>query len=363
VPSNYPPFTQILNMPTEVPPPHTRRKRYRGTHPRKFEEKYKELDPGQFAADVERVIARGQTPAGMHRPICVDEILRILDPKPGETALDATLGFGGHTQAILPRLLPGGRLFGVDVDSIELPRTEARLRDLGFSEDVLVIHKMNFAGIAQLLPEAGGGFDCILADLGVSSMQLDNPVRGFSYKNDGPLDLRLNPLRGTPASALLQSISEQGLAELLTNNADEPHAELIARAIKGNPSPILTTRQLAEAVRGALQGFPDLKEHKKTLARTFQALRIAVNDEFGVLDRFLDVLPWCMKPGARVAILSFHSGEDRRVEQAFQKSFHSGIYSSIAPEPLRPAPVEQRSNPRSTSAKLRWAIRSALPVI
>jgi 16S rRNA (cytosine1402-N4)-methyltransferase len=345
----------------EAPPPHTRRKRYRGTHPRRFEEKYKELDPQKFAADVDKVIARGQTPAGTHRSICVDEILTILNPRPGETALDATLGFGGHTQAILPRLLPGGRLFAVDVDPIELPRTEARLRKQGFSEQVLVIHKMNFAGIAQLLPEAGGGFDCILADLGVSSMQLDNPVRGFSYKTDGPLDLRLNPKRGKPASALLQSITALGLAELLANNADEPHAELIAQEIKKCASPIVTTRQLADIVRAALKGLPETKGQKKTLARTFMALRIAVNDEFGVMDRFLDVLPWCMKPGARVAVLSFHSGEDLRVEQAFQESLRSGIYSSAAPEPLRPTPEEQRSNPRSAGAKLRWAIRSALP--
>lgn len=353
---------QVLSMSIEEPPPHVRRKRYRGTHPRKFEEKYKELDPQKFAADVEKVIARGQTPAGMHRPICVNEIISILHPGPGETSLDATLGFGGHTQAILPLLLPGGRHFAVDVDAIELPRTEARLRKAGFSKEVLVIHKMNFAGIAQLLPEAGGGFDCILADLGVSSMQLDDPTRGFSYKNDGPLDLRLNPTRGAPASALLQSETEQGLAELLTKNADEPHAQLIAQQIKKSSSPVLTTKQLADVVRTALLGFPEIKDHKKTLARTFQALRIAVNDEFGVLDRFLDVLPWCMKPGARAAILTFHSGEDFRVEQAFQKFLQSGIFSGIAPEPLRPAPEEQRSNPRSTSAKLRWAIRSGLPV-
>ena len=349
-------------MPIEAPPPHVRRIRYRGTHPRKFEEKYKELDAQKFAADVEKVIARGQTPAGMHRSICVDEILAILNPRPGETGLDATLGFGGHTQAILPRLLPRGRLFAVDVDAIELPRTEARLRKCGFSKDDLIIHKMNFAGIAQLLPAAGGGFDCILADLGVSSMQLDNPGRGFSYKNDGPLDLRLNPLRGTPASTLLQSTTVEELAELLTKNADEPHAECIARQIKKSLSPIITTRQLANVVCAALIGFPDVKEHKKTLARTFQALRIAVNDEFAVLDRFLDMLPWCMKPGARVAILSFHSGEDRRVETAFLQSFHVGIYSSVAPDALRPSPEEQRSNPRSSSAKLRWAIRSSVPV-
>lgn len=347
-------------MPPEAPPPHVRRKRYRGTHPRKFEDKYKELDSQKFLADVEKVIARGQTPAGMHRSICVNEILEILNPQPGETGLDATLGFGGHAQTILPRLLPGGRLFAVDVDAIELPRTESRLRKCGFSKDHLIIHQMNFAGIAQLLPEAGGGFDCILADLGVSSMQLDNPGRGFSYKNDGPLDLRLNSLRGSPASSLLQATSLLGLAKLLTSNADEPHAERIAEAIKNCKIPIVTTRQLADIVRLSLLGVADIKDHKKTLARTFQALRIAVNDEFTVLDRFLAVLPWCMKPGARVAILSFHSGEERRVEAAFQRSFEAGIYLSVATNAARPSPEEQRSNPRSSSAKLRWAVRSSL---
>jgi 16S rRNA (cytosine1402-N4)-methyltransferase len=348
-------------MSTEAPPPHVRRKRYRGTHPRRFEEKYTELEPQKFAADVEKVIARGQTPAGMHRPICVNEILSILDPKPGETGLDVTLGFGGHSREILPRLLPGGRLFAVDVDALELPRTTARLRKLGFAEDVLVIHKMNFAGIAKLLPEAGGGFDCILADLGVSSMQLDNPERGFSYKNDGPLDLRLNPLRGTPASALLQSMSVQELAELLTDNADEPYAELIAQEIKKVTSPITSTRQLSDVVRAVLKTLPENKTHAKSLQRTFMALRIAVNDEFGVLDRFLEVLPWCLKPGARLAILAFHSGEDKRLQASLQKYSDAGIYSSIAPSPLRPTPEEQRSNPRSSCARLRWAIRSDLP--
>jgi 16S rRNA (cytosine1402-N4)-methyltransferase len=347
-------------MTAETPPLHVRRKRYRGTHPRKFEEKYKELNPQNFAADVEKVIARGQTPAGMHRSICVNEIIAILNPQPGEVGLDATLGFGGHTQALLPRLLPGGRLFAVDVDAIELPRTEARLRSAGYSKNELLIQEMNFSRIAELLPQAGGGFDCILADLGVSSMQLDNPTRGFSYKNDGPLDLRLNPLRGEPASALIQSATAQELAALLTNNADEIHAERIAHAIKKCKSPIVTTRQLAETIRAALKDFPDEKKQKRTLARTFMALRIAVNDEFAVLDSFLEVLPRCMRPSARVAVLTFHSGEDRRVEQVFQKHFGAGIYSSVASEPLRPSPEEQRSNTRSAPARLRWAIRSSL---
>lgn len=339
-------------------PPHVRRKRYRGTHPRHFDEKYKELNPQNFSADVEKVIARGQTPAGMHRPICVNEILGILAPQPGETGLDATLGFGGHSRELMPRLLPGGRLFAVDVDALELPRTTTRLRQLGYAADVLDIRKMNFAGIAQLLPEAGGGFDCILADLGVSSMQLDNPQRGFSYKNDGPLDLRLNPQRGTSAAALLAATGVEALTELLGENADLQHAAVIAQAIKANPVAIVSTRQLAETVRAALALLPESKETKNALQRTFMALRIAVNDEFGVLDRFLDVLPWCLKAGGRVAILTFHSGEDRRVAAAFQASCDAGLYSAVATTPIRPSPEEQRSNPRSSCARLRWAIRS-----
>ncbi len=345
-------------MTTEAPKPHVRRKRYRGTHPRKFEEKYKELNHEKFAADVEKVIARGQTPAGTHRPICVDEILQILNPMPGETVLDVTLGFGGHTQSILPRLLPGGRLFGTDVDSLERPRTEARLRALGFGEDVLVVRELNFADIAQLLPEAGGGFDCLLADLGVSSMQLDNPLRGFSFKHDGPLDLRLNPLRGEPASALLQTLSAPQLAALLTTYADEPHAERIAWGIKKSKAPITTTRQLAENVRASLKDFPEKNDHKKTLARTFMALRIEVNNEFDVLDRFLAALPGCVKPGGRVAILSFHSGEDKRVDLAFKKYLEDGLFSAISKDCIRPSQEEQRSNSRSMPARLRWAVRA-----
>ncbi len=344
-------------MSTETPPPHVRRKRYGGSHPRKFSEKYKELNRSEFAADVEKVIARGQTPAGTHRPICVDEILAALNPQPGNTVLDVTLGFGGHTQSILPRLVPGGKLFAIDVDGIERPRTEARLRTLGFGEDVLNIREMNFADVAQLIPETGG-FDCIVADLGVSSMQLDDPTRGFSIKNDGPLDLRLNPLKGEPASALLQSIRAYDLGQLLANSADEPHAARIAYGIKRSTTPIMTTLQLADNIRESLRDFPDKNDHKKTLARTFMALRIEVNKEFEVLDRFIAALPSCMKSGGRVAILTFHSGEDRRIEEAFQKYLSAKIFAKVSPEPIRPSPDEQRSNPRSTSARLRWALRS-----
>ena len=344
--------------------PHQRRVRYAGTHPKRFEEKYKELNPAQHADELRKVMERGQTPAGMHRPICVAEILAVLDPKPGEVALDATLGYGGHAQELLARLVPGGRLFGTDVDPLELPRTEARLRQMGYGDAALVTRRMNFAEIATLLPDAGGGFDLVLADLGVSSMQIDNPARGFTFKADGPLDLRLDPTAGQPAAALLQSVTRAQLRDLLVDNADEPHATALAAALQGQY--IETTTQLATLVRGAMRrtlkaSLPPTEretETRRALQRTFQALRIAVNDEFGVLDRFLAALPACLKPGGRVAILSFHSGEDRRVKKAFQAGERSGIYASVAPDPVRPSFDEQRANPRSSSAKLRWAIRA-----
>jgi 16S rRNA (cytosine1402-N4)-methyltransferase len=339
-------------MPEELPRP-KRRVRYQGTHPRRFQEKYKELDPERHAGELEKVRERGATPAGTHRPICVREILEALDPRPGDVGLDATLGYGGHAQEILPRLAPGGRLFGIDVDPLELPRTEARLRALGFGEEVLVARRMNFAGLPGLLPEAGGALDFILADLGVSSMQIDNPARGFTYKADGPLDLRLNPNRGRPASALLRALSREALAELLAELSDEPHAEAIAQALHGQP--VDTTRQLAALVRQAVAGLED--DPRGSLQRTFQALRIAVNDELGVLDQFLAALPAALKPGGRVAILTFHSGEDRRVKKSFQAGLRDGLYQRIAPDPIRPSAEERHANPRSSSAKLRWAVR------
>jgi 16S rRNA (cytosine1402-N4)-methyltransferase len=347
---------------TDAAPPHQRRVRYAGTHPRSFAEKYKELDPLSHAEAIDKVMARGQTPAGMHRPICVAEILALLAPQPGEVGLDATLGYGGHARELLARLSPGGRLFGVDVDPAEFARTEARLRGLGFDASALVLHRINFDGVAALLPEAGGGFDVVLADLGVSSMQIDNPARGFSFKTDGPLDLRLNQVSGQSASELLQSVTRAALRELLTDNADEPFAQPLAAALQGQY--LQTTTELADLVRHTLQAALPARmpvaerkiETNKSLQRTFQALRIAVNDEFGVLERFLALLPACLKPGGRVVILSFHSGEDRRVKKAFQAGERSGIYARVAPDAVRPLAQERRDNPRSASTKLRWAV-------
>lgn len=352
----------------DAPAPHRRRARYAGTHPRRYEDKYKELDPARHADEVRKVMDRGQTPAGMHRSICLPEILALLAPQPGEVGLDATLGFGGHAQALLLRLQPGGHLVGVDVDPIELPRTEARLRALGYDAAALSVHRMNFADASTLRPGADGGFDFVLADLGVSSMQIDNPARGFSFRTDGPLDLRLDPGAGRSASELLLSVTRPRLVALLQDNADEPHALLLAAALQGQY--VQTTGELAARVRQAmlralgpgLSAEQQQAEVRRALQRTFQALRIEVNDEFGVLDRFLQGLPGCLRPGGRVAILSFHSGEDRRVKKAFQAGERSGVYARVAPELIRPSFEEQRANPRSSSAKLRWAVKAAAAV-
>ena len=334
--------------------PHQRRKRYGGKNPRRFEDKYKEH--GHDAATIEKVIASGKTPAGTHRPIMVAEILTALAPKPGDIAADCTLGYGGHAQEILAKILPSGKLIGLDADPVELPKTETRLRALGFDESVFTAHRSNYAGLPQVLAAQNlSGADLILADLGVSSMQIDDPARGFSVKLDGPLDMRMNPQRGQSASALLQKISPDALREILLENADEPDAATLAPLLAGKN--FATTLALAAAVRAAL---PRLGKDDAdlTVRRVFQALRIAVNDEFSALDTFLRNLPACLKPGGRAAILTFHSGEDRRVKGFFAAGHQGGIYSDISHEVSRPTPAEQHSNPRSAPAKLRWARRA-----
>lgn len=348
-------MTDDISTPGNNPPPapHRRRPRYSGKHPRRFEEKYKEHDPQRYEDTVARVLASGKTPAGMHRPVMVAEVLEALAPKPGELAVDCTLGYGGHAREILARLQPGGRLLGLDADPIELPKAEARLRAAGFGPETFLAVRSNFAGLPQALAAARlAGADCILADLGVSSMQLDDPLRGFSTKLDGPLDMRMNPQRGFPASALLEKTSPDALAELLEENADEPRAAELAGSLAGRTFP--TTKALAAAVRSALPGL-NLEESDLSLRRVFQALRIAVNDEFSALDMLLRYLPACLNAGGRIAILTFHSGEDRRVKKAFESGLRQGVYAEIAREVVRPSPEERHSNPRSSPAKLRWA--------
>jgi 16S rRNA (cytosine1402-N4)-methyltransferase len=344
----------------EAEQPHQRRKRYRGTHPRSFSEKYKELDPGRYAAEVEHVISRGDTPAGTHRPICLKEVLEILAPRPGETAADATLGYGGHARELLERIRPGGRLYGFDVDAVELGKTEARLRKAGFGQEQFVAVRANFASMGPKLAELGQpSVDMVLADLGVSSMQIDNPERGFAFKNEGPLDMRMDQGRGETVAQLLRRLSEDEIAALLTENADEPDAEIIARAIARKRSQMTTTFGLVRAVRFALSGLSrDDRDVAKAVRRSFQALRIAVNGELPALESFLEGLPACLKPKGRAVILTFHSGEDDRVVRAFEKGKLEGLYSLIQDGEIRPSSEEKYSNPRSKSVRLRWAVRA-----
>lgn len=339
---------------------HRRRPRYAGKHPRRFEEKYKEHRPDRYGDTVAKVLASGKTPAGTHRPIMVREILALLNPQPGEVAVDCTLGYGGHAQELSPRLQPGGKLIGLDADPIELPKTEARLRELGYGPEVFIAVRTNFAGLPQVLANAGvGGVDVMIADLGVSSMQLDDPVRGFSFKEAGPLDMRMNPQRGQPAAAVLSKIKPDALAELLEGNADEPHALRLGEALAGRT--FTTTSALVGAIHAALPACSK-DERELSARRVFQALRIAVNDEFSALDMFLRNIPQCLNPGGRVAVITFHSGEDRRVKKAFAAGLEAGAYAEIAGDVIRPGIEERNANLRSAAAKLRWALRAPTPL-
>lgn len=385
-------------MPEETT--HKRRVRYKGTHPRAFEEKYKEHDPEKYADTVAKVIEKGSTPAGMHIPIMVKEILDFLQIRPGQKGLDATLGYGGHTRKMLEKLTevsgtseltgevhikddvqtkgdswknpeevlrekaPEGHLYALDVDPIEIVKTGERLQKAGYGEEILTILQQNFANLETVAREYGP-FDFMLADLGVSSMQIDDPKRGFSYKADGPLDLRLDPQHGIPASQRLRELNREELIGMLVENSDEPYAEQIASQIcktfkKGGSMD--TTTALREAIERALCFLPENKEKKdilkKTCQRVFQALRIDVNSEFEVLEAFLNALPEALADGGRVAILTFHSGEDRLVKKAFQQYYREGIFEEIATDVIRPTAEECRQNGRARSTKMRWAIRA-----
>ena len=350
------------NNPNENKPKYTRRVRYKGTHPKKFHEKYKELQPDQYPDDIAKIIEKGSTPAGMHIPICVNEILDFLHIKPGQKGLDATLGYGGHTLEILKALNFQGHLYATDVDPIELPKTKARLKDLGYGEDYLTTKQMNFSKI-DLLAAESGPLDFVLADLGVSSMQIDNPERGFSFKAHGPLDLRLNPNSGISTEDRLREMTQEEIEGMLIANADEPYAKEISRAIVSSiirEVDISTTTSLRNIIEEALEPIPNITEDdvKKSCQRSFQALRIDINDEFEVLDEFLIKLPDALAKDGRVAILTFHSGEDRRVKKAFKHFLKQGIYKEIASKPIRPSSKERHANSRARSAKLRWAIKA-----
>ena len=342
---------------------HQRRVRYRGTHPKRYEEKYKELQPEKYPETVAKVIQKGSTPVGMHIPIMVNEILDFLQIQPGQTGLDATLGYGGHTGRMLERLESKGHIYALDVDSIEMEKTRKRLENKGYGPEILTIRKLNFANIDQIVRESGP-LDFVLADLGVSSMQIDNPSRGFSFKKEGPLDLRLDPLKGEPASERLKGLTREELTGMLIENSDEPYAEEIARAVMGEIKrgrEVATTTRLYEMIDRALAFIPEEERKeavKKSCQRTFQALRIDVNSEFEVLYEFLDKLPGVLKPGGRVAILTFHSGEDRIVKKSFKEMYRAGLYSQVATDVIRPTAEERRMNSRAHSTKMRWAVKA-----
>ena len=350
-------------MEQETQTPHKRRVRYKGKYPKKFEEKYKELQPEKYQDTIEHVIRKGNTPAGMHISIMVKEILDFLQIVPGEQGFDATLGYGGHTRAMLECLKGQGHIWATDVDPEESAKTKKRLEDLGFGEDLLTVRLQNFCTIDEIAKEAGG-FDFVLADLGVSSMQIDNPDRGFSFKVDGPLDLRLNPEKGISAAERLAQIEEDELAGMLWENSDEPYAEELAHAIvteRKHGKPIDTTTRLREVIEETLSFLPEKEKKdtvKKTCQRTFQALRIDVNNEFEVLYEFMEKLPGALKPGGRAAILTFHSGEDKLVKKALKQGYKEGIYFEIANDVVRPSAEECAQNGRARSTKMRWAVRA-----
>lgn len=354
----------ISNRSEGAEKPHKRRERYSGTHPRKFSQKYKEHNPEKYADTISKVIHKGSTPAGMHISIMVKEILDFLQIQPGQIGLDATLGYGGHTKEMLKCLQGKGHVYGLDVDPIESAKTKERLNSQGFGDDLLTVKLQNFADIDRVAEEEQTKFDFILADLGVSSMQIDNPERGFTYKAEGPLDLRMNPQKGISAAERLREVSKEELQGMLIENADEPYAEQIAGRIcqhlkRGGK--IDTTTQLKEVIEEALVFLP-LKERKeavkKACARTFQALRIDVNNEYEVLYAFLEKLPDVLAPGGRVAILTFHSGEDRLVKQSLKQWKKAGVYQEIASDVIRPSAEECVLNPRARSTKMRWAIKA-----
>ncbi|MEL1136672.1 16S rRNA (cytosine(1402)-N(4))-methyltransferase RsmH [Desulfitobacterium sp. THU1] len=342
---------------------HQRRARYKGTHPRNFKEKYKELQPEKYVDTVAKVIQKGSTPAGMHISICVKEILEFLQIRPGQTGLDATLGYGGHTLEMLKSLESKGHIYALDVDPVELSKTRERLQRLGYGSDLLTTRQLNFANIDQVATEAGP-FDFVLADLGLSSMQIDNPDRGFSYKKEGSLDLRLNPEKGMSGAERLRKMTQVELEGMLIENADEPYAALISRAIISemkNGTDISTTTKLRQIIEDALKLITadNRKEAiRKSCQRTFQALRVDVNSEFEVLYEFLEKLPNVLAKGGRVAILSFHSGEDRLVKKSFKGLLREGVYNEISTEVIRASPEECNMNSRARSAKMRWAIKA-----
>jgi 16S rRNA (cytosine1402-N4)-methyltransferase len=298
-----------------------------------------------------------------HFPVLAGDVLRVLSPKPGHFVVDCTLGLGGHSRLMLEKITPGGRLIGMDFDQGNIDRAREHLsfalngvRDGNFS-----LHHTNFAAISAIL--AGEGIekvDAILADLGVASPQIDDPDRGFSYRKPGPLDMRMDLARSESAAKLLARISEEDLRDAILELGDETDAPEIAKLIvqRRAERPITDTITLANIISEARDFTPQRANGAKLhpAARTFQALRMLVNRETQNLERLLKTAPDLLKPGGKIAIISFHSGEDRRVKHSFRENHRAGIYREISEEPIIATEAEQKNNPRSRSAKLRWAM-------
>ncbi len=345
--------------------PHRRRPRYAGTHPRRFDERYKERDAEKYPEMEAHVRSQGRTPAGTHVPIMVAEVLTALRPGPGDIVADLTLGYGGHALALLERTAPDGRFIGLDLDGPQLEATGRRLASL-VDPARLHLHHSHFAGLPKVLATHGQmGVDLLFADLGLSSMQIDDPARGFSYKHDGPLDMRMDPRRPRTAADVLRTTAVEDLSAALRDLADEPQHKVIAQAIVRRQAerPITRTEELADLVLHA-QGMTRKswraagRSDPHPAARTFQTLRILVNEEMQGLEQLLRIAPTCLNPGGRLGLLTFHSGEDRRVKHALRDGLREGVYSAISEEPLRPASAERHDNPRSAPAKFRWAVRA-----
>lgn len=307
---------------------------------------------------------RRSTPAGEHRPVLLQEILTLLAPEPGQTMVDGTVGFGGHAAALADRLGPTGLLIGFDLDSEHLAKARTRLDARGCPTHLV---QGNFAGLSNVL----GLLQCpgvhgLVADLGMSSMQVDDPERGFSYRRDGALDMRMDRGRGRGAAHWLATISREDLTLALRELGDEPEAGAIAEAIveRRRLKPLTRTSELVDLILEAT-GQTGWRLHPAAgrwnlhpAARTFQALRMLVNRELANLEYLLRILPEALLPGGKAAIITFHSGEDRLVKKAFQEGKWRGLYETIANEPLRAGREERYDNPRSRSAKLRWAVKA-----
>ncbi|CAB9512248.1 small subunit methyltransferase H [Seminavis robusta] len=372
-----------------------RRVRYAGKYPRNFKDKYKEHAGDD--ATISKVLAKGMTPAGTHVPIMLKECLQHMgllgkEKKDDEPLLvvDCTLGYGGHSSHILRALkqqqqqvpnMHNSELIAFDQDSLEIAKTEARLREELLSPDgddddchsvQLTAVNQNFCTLKSHLESTGqvGKVTSLLADLGLSSMQIDDNDRGFTYKREGPLDMRMNNNEGETAYELLCRLKPKQLKRMLQENSDEVYATEIAFGLLHNKKHTIpeTTIELATRVREIVEPLlleatnkPKKVEKKQldsTVARVMQALRIELNGEFLVLEQLLQDLPSVLAPGGRAVFLTFHSGEDRRVKKAFKAGFKSGIYSSWSRHVDRPTAAERRNNPRSSCCKLRWAIRS-----